>query len=435
MATNTMVKKEQSAPYAVMATSFIKPAGVKVLTTDNTIESYPACRMWELHKLANMFDWIIMPLSLCDFRLIVKAYSRENVYYAWQLFHAFNRFKAIASSEGMSCYIIAPLEFMDTYQLMTNYSGVREITEESYFPDSLKKLKEAFEWLRPTLEDISTLVKGLTARTNFNPNIIVKEIKKKDPCILCVRYDEDINNPNTIARIGLCWGEELTEYVVDDLSNNEGSFSRVTFPWSKNMIRKVTVDELDQNHKIRDKYFNVEKAYFEFSAQFLGIIGVADETITRNALKTLKKTFLNEYDELEEIQTHLETYFKINGHASCVARHEELYGCSACTRHEKFEKYENGCNLFIRLTLCETKQNCGKRIRELCDKFFKEFLKDYYVNKLQGLLKEQKYTEMLDFIPFIKTMEENVFSQNRVEGIKEAFPEFWTFYEMVTRWA
>ena len=84
MATTTKAKGK-SAPDAIMATSFIKPArlkktGVKVLTTDNTIESYPACRMRELHNLAEMFGWVIMPMSLVSFDSIIKAYSSDKVF-------------------------------------------------------------------------------------------------------------------------------------------------------------------------------------------------------------------------------------------------------------------------------------------------------------------------------------------------------------------
>lgn len=453
MATTTKAKGK-SAPDAIMATSFIKPArlkktGVKVLTSDETIESYPACRMSELHNLAERFNWLIMPLGLCDFGAIIKAYSRENVYYAWQLFHAFERFRKISNGKGRM-YIICPPDFLNLLNVFSKYDGVESLVEDTYYPENLRELQKAYKLVQPVLETASRLIQDLQKKLEsaYKPRILFEE--KKDPCIFITEGNKCVHNKNTVCRIGLCWGEELTDYIVDDLPDNKGAFSSVTYPWSKELVKKVTVEELDKDEKIRDKYFFADQAYDILLTEFSGASyhrdcggakKLADETYAMKALEILPKAFPTKFEILNKIQVYVERYFKFDGSLSCLGRECNFYGkpkhCEyasmAYSKYEKRKRYDNwakfkGCE---RLEICWEKMECAEKIHDLCMEFYREFHRDYYVSKLKGLYKEQKYQEMLDFIPLIDKMEKKENYSYRVKGIKENFPEFWTFYEMV----
>ena len=483
MATTTKAKGK-SAPDAIMATSFIKPArlkktGVKVLTTDNTIESYPACRMRELHNLAEMFGWVIMPMRLVSFDSIIKAYSSESVYYAWELYQACNRFKK-SSSGNMRFYIIAPFSFLDTYSMMTNYSGLDDIIENAYFPQSLKEIQNSIRVLKPILMEAGSIINGMAQIIEDNRRRQQEEEdKKKDPCILAIDAKDDICDPKAVARIGLCWGPELPDFLVGDLPRNNGSFDTVTYPWSKDLVKNVGYGNLDSDHKIRDSYLNVKKAFNRLCENFEDaccwsrargqVNKLANEWEAPHCIKTLIEAFPEKRTVLEEIQNHITTYFEINGDSrSCPGRYKELYPYSKCsdsTRREIRNTYGHWHKEWddrtrrhvtiynCRTECCYTKLVCAKKILELLHDFSRDFLNQYYVKNIKSCFKKQilyeevvqrdgisvkvihtlehKPEEIMEFIPLIKVMEDD--DSRRVKEIKEEFPEFWTFYELITK--
>lgn len=461
MATDTMVKKEQSAPNVIMATSFLKRArGVKVLTTDNTIESYPACRMRELHNLADMFDWVIFPMRLCDFDKIIKAYSRESVYYAWELYQAYIRF-INASNGHMRFYIIAPLSFLDTYSLMTEYSGFDDIIENAYFPQSLKKIQDSIEVLKPLLMETRAIINGMAKIIEDNRRRQQEEEdKKKDPCIFAIDAKDDICDPKAIARLGLCWGPELTDFVVGDLPRNNGAFQTVTYPWSKDMVKNVAYRDLDSDHQITNSYLVVMEAFNALCKEFEGACWssesqkvrrqVAETWGIKGYINTLMEAFPEKRAEIEEIQEHIDMYFKINGDSeSCPGRYKELYTswkCGADTRneirkewawHKSYDRYRHRTIIYYDCITerCYIKAKCAHKIVTLLYNFSKDFLDQYYVKKIKKCFKEQEHGEMLELIPLIQAIEKDDGDSRwyrKSDQIKEAFPKFWAFYKLVT---
>ena len=442
MATNTMVKKEQSAPYADMATSFIKPAGVKVLTTENTIESYPACSMRELHNLADMFGWVILPLNLVSFDSIIKAYSSESVYYAWELYQAFNRFKKSASG-NMRFYIIAPFSFLDTYSLMTNYSGLDDIIENAYFPQSLKEIQNSIRVLKPILIQAGSIINGMAKIIEDNRRRQqIEEDKKKDPCIFAIDTKHDICNPKAIARIGLCWGPELPDFIVGDLPRNNGAFQSVTYPWSKDWFEKVTPTDLDKNREVRDKIYAVENAYetlddewrIAYNWYYYKSSKQPDEEKIIAAVKVLEEKFpIWGYgnSDFKKIKEAIDKYFYYHGHWGCPGIGDSnAYGGHVCTDR-------SGCAYKDKIRACSYKSTLVKNLNYMLMDFYHPRIQYYYVEQFRELYKSGNFIDFLNFIPLIKEKEAGVLHTSIISLTKmrpsPTFPEFWTFYELVTK--
>lgn len=443
MATDTMVKKEQSAPNVIMATSFLKRArGVKVLTTDNTMESYPACRMRELHNLADMFDWVIFPMRLCDFDKIIKAYSRESVYYAWELYQAYIRFKN-ASNGHMRFYIIAPLSFLDTYSLMTEYSGLDDIIENAYFPQSLKKIQDSIEVLKPLLMETRAIINGMAKIIEDNRRRQQEEEdKKKDPCIFAIDAKDDICDPKAIARLGLCWGPELTDFVVGDLPRNNGAFQTVTYPWSKDLVEKVTLTDLDKDHEVRDRIYAIENAYETLREEWAIAYNWyhyqsskrPDEEKILEAVKVLEEVFPPiDYDnrDFKRIKDLIDRYFYYHGHSKCpgIGDHN-AYGGHVCTDY-------CGCQYNDKVRSCEYKTVLSEHLYYDVMGFYHPRIQFYYIRQFTKNWKDGNYKKFLDFIPLIREKEAGSSkAQYTVEQFAKTrgeFAGFWHFYNIITK--
>lgn len=443
MATTTKAK-EKSAPDAIMATSFIKPArlkktGVKVLTTDNTIESYPACRMRELHNLAEMFGWVIMPMSLVSFDSIIKAYSTESVYYAWELYQAFNRFKK-STSGNMRFYIIAPFSFLDTYSMMTNYSGLDDIIENAYFPQSLKEIQNSIRVLKPILRKAGSIINGMAQIIEDNRRRQQEEEdKKKDPCILAIDAKDDICDPKAVARIGLCWGPGLPDFLVGDLPCNNGAFQTVTYPWSKDFWEKVTPTDLDKNREVREKIYAVENAYetlkeewrIAYNWYYYESSKQPDEEKIIVAIKVLEEKFpIWAYGncDFKKIKEGINKYFYYHGNYGCPGIGDSnAYGGHVCTDR-------SGCAYKDKIRACSYKTTLAKKLYYRLMDFYHPHIQYYYVEQFRELYKSGNFIDFLNFIPLIKEKEAgDGRAKHSTEKIQNDFPEFWTFYELVTK--
>ena len=432
MATTT---KKMDVPDTIMATSFLKRAkGVKVLTTDNTIESYPACRMRELHNLADMFDWVILPLSLVSFDSIIKAYTSESVYYAWELYQAFNRF--VASSNGhMRFYIIAPLNFLDTYDLMTNYSRLDDIIENAYFPKSLKKIQDSIEVLKPMLMETGAIINGMARIIEDNRRRQkAEEDKKKDPCIFAIDAKDDICNPKAIARIGLCWGPELTDFIVSDLPRNNGAFQSVTYPWSEDMIKKITKNDLDADMKVRKKYAEMKEAYNLICNEFT----VACDMYFKHSLaRVLKKEKILDAFEVFKQEFNISSYISkdLKTAEECMQEYFSYDGYGRCPGIEKMGAFGHLCRHKFGCCKednpdCLSKKHAAEVVLERISRFYFDVAKYDWIEQFHQLYEEQRYMEFLDFIPLIAVMEEE--NKYKTKEFKDNFPKFWAFYKLVT---
>lgn len=453
MATTTKAQKKEPARTHIMATSFIKSTrkkstGVKVLTTDNTLDSYPVCKMSELHKLANKFGWIIFPVGLCDFERVIKEYAKENIYYAWELYNAYIRFMRLTDGEEKR-FIIAPPSYIDTYRLITESRALNAMFEDTYYPESLKGMKDAFEILKPILIETRAIVDGMTQKINEYNRLKEKERKESraskktisaidkllmliDPCIFSVPSFDDIHKPKANARIGLCWGEPLQDFIVDDLPNNNGAFSSVTFPWSKDMMKEVTLTDLDADMEIRTKYAEMEKAINAISEEIVAASEMRwwkrenERPLDRDKLQkgfdVLKKMFNISstcFQDLRKAYEYMEEYFTYDGTSSCPGAKESLcdsphsWGCTP---------WKNGGCYFKRCNANAAMKRIGS--------FYSEIARTRWITEFGRLYNDHQYKEFLEFIPLI--MEKEAEEKYIIEEFKKGFPTFWAFYKMVT---
>lgn len=394
MTTQTKVKD-------VMATNLINLPRGWVLTASNDVDIYPSCQLGELIKLADHFNWVIFPLTLWDWENTIHAFAKENLAYAWDIYHAQLRFQKIVGKDSIT-YMMAPRNFMSESKLAQNLAQNIEALNQIYFPPQQEEYKNMLFRNEPALRIAGQIINAKQAEETQKRAAEAEKMAKQfhlDPVIFSLNNKTSISAKDTKAecRIGCCFGEPIPDYLVNDLptyGNNNG-IGTIVFPFTPKYIRKI--DEESIVDALVEKYTLCYNALWAQSIWDLSYDKI------QNAIDKINESY-------PDVGIRLERAFRRTQAIERGARYKGIR-YSQRPAHRKVDSKEGLKNLIMYFT-----ESC---FRTAFTDFKKLWEKKDFLECLKYISVFQKFEELYLHFPAIGSNLQKFITENS---------EFWDFY-------